>query len=71
MEDFSIPLKHLNFKADPNVESNPSFGDVYQYSDLCCLQFVSWCQEIPWKLLDKLIADVYMYNDLCNLGFVR
>ena len=40
MADVLVPLKHLNFKPNPNVESNPSFGDVFTCTvNLCCLGF--------------------------------
>ena len=43
MPDFLVPLKHLNFKPNPNVESNPSFGDVLHVQWISAvLDFVMW-----------------------------
>jgi hypothetical protein len=36
-----VPLKPLNFKPEPNLESTPNFGDTNIYNELCCPEFVS------------------------------
>ena len=70
--EFSVPLKHLNFKPDPNVVFNPSFGDVYMYSESLLSRICMLVSRDCLKIARESIADVYMYNDLCNLGwFVR
>jgi len=54
MADFSIPLKHLNFRPDPNVESNPSFGDVYQYSESLLSRICKLVSRDPLKIAREI-----------------